>query len=63
MFDVTKFKTEMEELSVDVLVQKEMELHKKILGAFTLQDNLPEITKQLEIISDVLKEKRNSTNG
>lgn len=63
MFDVTKFKTEMEELSVDVLTQKEMELHKKILGAFTLQDNLPEITKQLEIISDVLKEKRNSTNG
>ena len=63
MFDVTKFKTEMEELSVDVLVQKEMELHKKILGAFTLQDNLPEITKQLEVISDVLKEKRNSTNG
>lgn len=63
MFDVTKFKTEMEELSVDVLTQKEMELHKKILGAFTLQENLPEITKQLEIISDVLKEKRNSTNG
>lgn len=63
MFDVTKFKTEMEELSIDVLTQKEMELHKKILGAFTLQDNLPEITKQLEIISDVLKEKRNSTNG
>ena len=53
----------MEELSVDVLTQKEMELHKKILGAFTFQDNLPEITKQLEIISDVLKEKRNSING
>lgn len=63
MFDVTKFKAEMEELSVDALTQKEMELHKKILGAFTFQDSLPEITKQLEIISDVLKEKRNNTNG